>query len=245
MRFTNKIIYLDSVDSTNNYAANLLKADNVAHGTAIMAENQFGGKGQRGNTWQSEKGKNVTVSVVTMPKNIKIEDQFMLSKLTAISILQLLATVNICAKIKWPNDIYVNGKKIAGILIETGLKNDKIEHAILGIGLNVNQTENLVNNATSIAEILQKKNDVTEILLQLMAFLEQNLKQLELDNSVYLHELYYKNLLNLNEEKKYEIDGKIVLGEIKNITQNGHLEIEIENALLTFDIKEITFLQFE
>ena len=140
------IIWLESADSTNEECRRRISdIDNLS---VLAALSQTSGKGQKGNVWLSEPGKNLTFSIVLKfpATDIKSElepmlayDQFVLSEITSLSIVDLLAEHGIEAKIKWPNDIYVGDRKICGMLIENSLRGEWIQHSIIGIGLNVNQ----------------------------------------------------------------------------------------------------------
>ena len=140
------IIWLESIDSTNEECRRRISdIDNLS---VVAALSQTSGKGQRGNVWLSESGQNLTFSIVLKfpAKGLKAEmepmlayDQFVLSEITSLAIVDLLADFGIEAKIKWPNDIYVGDRKICGILIENSLRGEWIQHSIIGIGLNVNQ----------------------------------------------------------------------------------------------------------
>ena len=140
------IIWLESVDSTNEECRRRISdIDNLS---VVAALSQTSGKGQRGNVWLSEAGQNLTFSIVLkFPANViagELEpmhayDQFVLSEIAALSVVDMLAEHDIQAKIKWPNDIYVGNRKICGMLIENSLRGEWIQHSIIGIGLNVNQ----------------------------------------------------------------------------------------------------------
>lgn len=138
---TYNVIWLDSVDSTNNEAK--LNIDVLDNLSVIVAKDQTSGRGQRGNIWLTEPGKNLTFSIVLkyeqMCLRMKALDQFAISEMTALSVIDLLARYGIDARIKLPNDIYVGDKKICGILIEHSLQGEHLSHSIVGIGLNVNQ----------------------------------------------------------------------------------------------------------
>lgn len=134
-----ELIQLQSVDSTNNYAATLLKDSILSDGTVILAHEQSQGRGQRGSTWSTEPDKNLTFSIVFSSCRIDVKEQARLSVAVALGVRDGLEKVNISAQVKWPNDIFVNRKKIAGILIENTLSGATIKNSIVGIGLNVNQ----------------------------------------------------------------------------------------------------------
>lgn len=134
------IIELDIVDSTNNYAMQLIDADKAQHGLTITARTQTGGKGQRGRSWTGEPGKSLLMSIITDPK-LPITDQFVFNALVAVVIADLLAhNYNIPhTYIKWPNDIIVGDKKAGGILIENIIRGSRWAHSVIGLGLNVGQ----------------------------------------------------------------------------------------------------------
>ncbi len=118
MQIGQKIIHLESVDSTNNYVANLIQRKEITHGTVIMADEQFAGKGQRGAEWHVNPGKNLTFSFLLENINLSISQQFFLTQVVSVSLVNLLKKLKLTAQIKWPNDIYINRNKIAGVLIE-------------------------------------------------------------------------------------------------------------------------------
>ena len=156
------IIELDVVDSTNNYASKL------------VANFQGEGKGQRGNVWSSEPGKNLTFSLVLNPKRVAPSEAFVISKIVSLAICKYLESViDEDVFIKWPNDIYVGEKKICGILIENQFKGNNFEYAIIGIGLNVNQTnfQNLPR-VTSLFLESKKELDLKSVLTELLKSIE-------------------------------------------------------------------------
>lgn len=143
------VVRFDTLDSTNSEA---LRVD-YPEGTAVVAECQTEGRGQRGNVWDSEKSKNLTFSLVHYP-NIPLEDSFQISMAAALAVADSLRSFGIFPKIKWPNDIYVGEEKIAGILIENSLTGSSvIRKSVIGIGLNVGQREfpSGIPNPTSMA----------------------------------------------------------------------------------------------
>jgi BirA family biotin operon repressor/biotin-[acetyl-CoA-carboxylase] ligase len=134
-----KYIFRENLSSSNSYAAKLLKNDKVQEGTIIYTNYQTEGRGQKGNTWESEDGKNLLISLILYPSMIKPSDQFIISKIISLGIGDFLRQHTDNVSVNWPNDIYVNNDKIAGILIEISIIRDEIENVIAGIGLNLNQ----------------------------------------------------------------------------------------------------------
>ncbi|MBP6454521.1 MAG: biotin--[acetyl-CoA-carboxylase] ligase, partial [Bacteroidales bacterium] len=129
------IIWLETIDSTNKEA--LRRSDDLTDFTILAAEYQSEGRGQKGTSWESAKGSNLTFSLVLKPDMIKAENQFIISQIAAVGVYEYLVSKGIDAKIKWPNDIYVGDKKIAGILIENFIEGDSLSESIVGVGLNL------------------------------------------------------------------------------------------------------------
>lgn len=150
------IMWFQSVDSTNDEAKRHISTlDNLS---VLSAFCQTSGRGQRGNSWSAEAGKNLTFSIVLKYDSesflgINAIDQFAVSELTALAVIDLLAAYGIEAKVKWPNDIYAGDRKICGILIENSIREGKLASSIIGIGLNVNQAifDPSLPNPTSMA----------------------------------------------------------------------------------------------
>lgn len=133
-----RIVWLDSCGSTNDA---LTEIDGADHGTVAVCRRQTAGRGQRGNKWESEPGKNLTFSILLCP-DIEARSQFEMSMLVSLAVADFIDAVlgRRAAKVKWPNDIYVADGKICGILIENRLSGTMLERAVAGIGINVNQT---------------------------------------------------------------------------------------------------------
>lgn len=141
MRFGHPLIELPETGSTNAEATRLVAEGKAQHGTVVLAHDQTAGLGQRGRTWLSAPGLDLTFSVVCRPANLRADRQFGLSKVAALAVhdaVQELVTAD--ARIKWPNDILVAGRKVAGILIRNELAGERVSTSIVGIGLNVNST---------------------------------------------------------------------------------------------------------
>ncbi len=132
------LLFFDNLSSTNTHLAELLKKKDLPEGTIVHAGYQSHGKGYYGNQWESEKDKNLLISVLLFPKFLNPKDQFYISMSISLGICDFLLRFITDCSIKWPNDIYVNNDKIAGILIENSVMADQIESTIVGIGLNIN-----------------------------------------------------------------------------------------------------------
>jgi BirA family transcriptional regulator, biotin operon repressor / biotin---[acetyl-CoA-carboxylase] ligase len=238
------IVELDVVDSTNNYASDLVTKNNALEGTVVVAHYQGSGKGQRGNVWTSEPGKNLTFSLVLKPKKVSPSEAFVISKIVSLAICKYLDTVvEEDVFIKWPNDIYVGQKKICGILIENQFKGKKFESSIIGIGLNVNQSnfQNLPRVTSLILE-LKKELELRSVLDDLLKSIEICYLRLQREGVSMIHEEYLVNLLFIDEMRRYKTSQGEIIGKIVNVLSNGKVEIETkEGQLFNFDIKELAF----
>ncbi len=234
-----KIIHLDTVDSTNNYTANLQKEGKIQHGTVILADEQSAGRGQRGASWTSSAGENLLLSIYLAPDNLSVVDQPALTHFISLSLIDFLRKIGISGKIKWPNDIYVNDQKIAGILIENSIRSSRISETIIGVGLNVNQTAFDAVNATSLkiqSDQYFQLNDVLFSWIQEMNILWAELSKgnLEMLKSRYKQELYL-----LNEPAIYsDISGEFE-GIVRDVDDNGYLILEKDTERKKYDLKEI------
>jgi len=240
-----ELIQLDKVDSTNTYLKNILSTSkNKIEGVTVAAHQQVSGKGQMGNVWESEKGMNLTFSVLLKPK-LKVADQFIISKVIALGIVSFLDNIGVEAvKIKWPNDIYVGTDKIAGVLIENTIKSNQIENCIVGIGLNVNQLvfSEVVKNGTSLKTLLGKEFSIEDVLQQLLFFIEKSYLLLKSNKTKKIDELYLKKLHQFNEDHFYLIGDEKVEAKIVGISANGMLQLSIQENIKAFDLKEVKFL---
>ncbi|MES2829127.1 MAG: biotin--[acetyl-CoA-carboxylase] ligase [Bacteroidota bacterium] len=242
-----KLIHLEAVDSTNNYLKVLLsKSEPLAEGTVILADNQFSGRGQRGNTWLSEPGLNLTFSILLNPTLLKVEHQFKLNMAVSIGIKNALCKyVPEEIKVKWPNDIYFGKKKIGGVLIENTLQGNVIKHSIIGIGINVNQREfgSLPNGrASSIAEILQQDVDLRTILEQICHCIEAQYLRLLAGSGKTQHQEYLNCLYLYGLPSTFKSSEGNFVGIISDVANTGELLLKTEEGDRHFGFKEIEFL---
>ena len=237
------IIRLSDVASTNDYALSLRFDKVFKEGLVIVAGYQIKGKGQRGNNWVSVKGKNILVSVVIEPR-ISIQEQFEISKIAGLSLVDCLLNLGLEAKIKWPNDILVGKKKIAGILIQNLISDNIITHSVIGIGLNVNQLvfDDFTLKATSLQLELDKDFILEEIQNKLLRSIEARVVAyrsagVELLEADYLQALFQKDKIAVFESQSQKFNGII-----RGVSDRGLLIIEIDNMVKEFGLKEVKML---
>jgi BirA family biotin operon repressor/biotin-[acetyl-CoA-carboxylase] ligase len=240
-----KYIFHENLSSTNTCAAALLKEDVVQEGTVIYTNFQTAGRGHAGNIWESEDGKNLLISIILYPSTVKPVDQFQISKIISLGISDYLHSETTNISIKWPNDIYINNDKIAGILIEATVIGDEIGNVIAGIGLNINQKVFRSNapNPVSLAMITSKDYDPAECLKILADNLDQRYKQLlreetnNIDNE-YLNTLYRYGVWSKYRDARGSFEGRII-----SVTGSGRLLIEDRRGRINeYGHKEVTFL---
>ena len=241
----NKIIFLNEVESTNNYANGLVLSDAADEGTVVMARFQQKGKGQQGNGWESEAGKNLLASIVLYPKFLSAGKQFYISKFTCLAIAEVLVHEVENVSVKWPNDIYIENKKVAGILIENSIKGATLFSSVVGIGLNLNQ-EKFVSgapNPVALKQITGKEYDVKSVLKKIVhsffAWYEK-LKAGDYDeiDSAYMAQLYRNNEWRLYRKNGVDFEARIV-----GIGEFGQLRLELTNGeISTFMFKEVEFV---
>jgi BirA family biotin operon repressor/biotin-[acetyl-CoA-carboxylase] ligase len=240
------LLTLKEVDSTNNFLKNLLSNSKpLPEGTVIMAEHQYAGRGQQQNKWLSEPGKNLTFSILLKPTFINAVNQFDLTRAVSLGVCDTLRTVlGDGLKIKWPNDIYYNDRKLGGMLIENMVQGERINSSIIGIGLNVNQDnfpEELVN-ATSVTQILHKDYDLRLLLSEICSHIEAYHLHLKAGKIDFIRSSYLSRLYWLNEPRRFKAGDEIFEGVIEGVADNGLLQIKRDGALMSYNLKEIEFL---
>lgn len=203
------LIHIPETDSTNNYLSKLSDKETVPEFTVVQSDFQTAGKGQRGNSWETEKGKNLLFSVILYPTFLEARRQFILSQIVSLSIKEELDRWTEDISIKWPNDIYWKDKKICGILIENDLTGTHIARSILGIGININQKTFISDapNPISLKQITGQEYDATSILKAVMQRIRNYyslLKQGDITPIIqrYQNALFHKNGIYLTATPK-------------------------------------------
>lgn len=242
-------IKLKKVSSTNSYLAERLSEKDIFEGTVVIAEEQEQGRGQRGTNWQSEPGKNLTLSILLKPNFLKADEQFALSKIISLAVLDFVFLLvphpsSLVPSIKWPNDIYISNKKVAGILVENSVSGNSMSHSIIGTGINVNQEKfsSKIPNPTSLKLETKKDFDLGKCLEQLCSCIEK--RYLELRNhSKEIDSSYLKSLYHFNEWANYNYKGEKLKAKITGVTKIGKLILEKESKeILECDFKEVEFI---
>lgn len=236
------VYYIDFTTSTNDEA----RGAEYRHMDVVWAGRQSAGRGQRGHTWHSREGDNLTFSVVLTPTFLPIVEQFLLSEVVALSLVDALAEYGVECRIKWTNDIYAGDNKIAGVLIEQSLSGDSIARTIVGIGLNVNQAmfpEDLPNPTSMVME-RGAECDRREVLECFMCHLERWYARLEAGDKRAIELAYRERMYHLDEPHVYALPtGECFVAKIRGVRPAGHLCLEHEDGVVReYAFKEVEFV---
>jgi BirA family biotin operon repressor/biotin-[acetyl-CoA-carboxylase] ligase len=220
-----------------------LASAGASEGTVVLCREQTAGRGQRNNRWESASGENLTMSLILRPVNMATEELFLLSKAFSLAVIRSLERFDIEASIKWPNDIYVGGRKIAGILIEHSFFGNNLVFSIIGLGLNVNQflfpAMDVIPTSVT-AETGKDYYDINEILSSVLVnfSLLYHLSK-EAINSKYMEKLYRRKGYFPYRTKS----GEMLIAEVHDVADSGELILKDKNGKLnSFLFKEIVYV---
>ena len=238
------IIRFDSLESTNKYCE-ALDLSQVGDFTCYWALEQTAGIGQRGNHWHSSSGQNLTFSLVLHPAFLPAARQFRLTQALSLALVDLLSIFNFqfSIQIKWPNDIYVDGKKICGTLVSTRLQGTAIASAVCGIGLNINEREfpSWIPHPTSLSILTRQEYDLETMLRQLLACIEHRYKNLKSGGDPEPE--YLTHLMNLHKSARYIYNNQEITASITGVDTHGRLLLTTtDGQRLSCGMKEISFL---
>lgn len=240
-----QLISLPSCHSTNDLMAQMSANKQLYEGAVIITADQTDGKGQRGNKWQSNAGENLTFSIWLKPKFLKPTQQFELNRVVALALLDVLKDCLPTAKVfvKWPNDLMLNKKKVAGVLIENSISKNQITESIVGIGLNVNQNNDLLSTATSMIKHAGTPFDLPQLLEKIVHRMEHYYLILRGGDLRLLHFLYEKNLFLKDQVAHYEDATGKFNGIIRNVSAEGMIKIAHESGVnKAYRFKEVRLL---
>ncbi|MBN96288.1 MAG: biotin--[acetyl-CoA-carboxylase] ligase [Flavobacteriaceae bacterium] len=237
-----QIIKLNAIDSTNRYLADLVSEISLEDFAAVMAKEQTNGQGQRGSKWQSEKGKNLIISI--LKKNIKssVRCQFDVNRRVSLAVYKTLKAFEIPKlSVKWPNDILSCDKKISGILIQLLTKKQRIQHGIIGVGINVNQTHfKDLPRAASMKTIKAASFDLDTLAKELIKQLKF---YFEISDRTFLNAEYEAVLFRMNKTSTFlNKSGQAFKGVIKGVSNSGKLKVQSDNITDEYDLKTIQFI---
>ena len=241
-----RIIKLDAIDSTNTYLKKISMSDPVEDGLVVVAKLQTNGRGQMGTKWNSQDAKNLTFSVFKNVSFVGVSKQFYISMAVSLAMYHALYGLGIKnLRVKWPNDILADNKKIAGILIENVIKQHTITGSIIGIGLNVHQTDFAdLPAASSLLLLSGRVYDLDEVLAQILKHIDIQFNRLKNHqwNSIKFN--YESHLFRKNKPSTFkDVEGALFSGYIIGISEFGRLLVKVEDEIVkSFDFKEVVLL---
>ncbi|MEP1097062.1 MAG: biotin--[acetyl-CoA-carboxylase] ligase [Cyclobacteriaceae bacterium] len=239
-----KVIFLTDCHSTNDELSALLRKSSSPEGLVIYTDHQRSGKGQRGNVWLDEPGKNVLMSVLLKPTYLKISDQHLLNVVIGLSIIRSVGRYlgEERVKLKWPNDVLIDSKKICGILVENTLQGETLENSIMGIGFNLNQKAFGLPNATSLTMQTGEEYSRKSFIENLLVDIEYFLLKLKNGQQNLLLQLYHEKLYLKGVTSSFQDESGEFTGTILGIDNTGKLIVSKGGSLCNYGIKEIKFL---
>jgi len=236
------LVFVPECHSTNDLALQLCQRSEAAEGTLVITNEQTRGRGQRGNSWEAEPGKNLTFSLVLRPTFLPVKNQFYLNIITSLAIVDFMRRYSVTAEVKWPNDVMVNSRKICGILIENQVRGNHFDHVVVGVGLNINQENFSAGKPTSLKLETGKMHDLSDCLEGLLKNLEVRYLQLREEKWGALKEAYIRAMFWFQEQRTFAAGEETFEGMIAGIDEAGKLVVQHGNRLRAFDLKEISFL---
>lgn len=248
-------INLPTVDSTNSFVREMLSeegtgqvisASSLPGFTLVVADDQTKGRGQQGNSWETERGKNLTFSLLCHPDFVPASHQFLLSQCMAVAVRNALAKHVDGVEVKWPNDIYVGDKKISGTLIECDLVGKNIANCIIGVGININQTvfRSDAPNPTSLQLLTGKTHDREAVLSSILNHFLTYYALLTEGKEEAVRLMYKQHLYRREGFHHYRDVRGDFMAEIANVEPTGHLCLRFENGnIVRYEFKEVQFIQ--
>ncbi|MDR3340207.1 MAG: biotin--[acetyl-CoA-carboxylase] ligase [Candidatus Symbiothrix sp.] len=240
------IIKVETLGSTNAFLKQLSKQQVLQEGMVVFTEKQTAGRGQQGTSWESEPGKNIACSILLYPDFLPVKQHFLLSEAVAIGIKSVLDTYISRVSIKWPNDIYYEEKKIAGILIENELMGDKFMQSVIGIGLNVNQNtfRHDIPNPVSLKQILGENISVTPLLEAIVESVLTWYEKLKAGETATISRTYHASLYQKGFHLYKDANGQF-LARIDRVSDDGYLHlITFKEEARSYAFKEVSLLPY-
>lgn len=237
--------HFEKVSSTNTVAAAMLREQAPAEGTVITASYQESGRGQPGNSWESEPGKNLLMSIILYPVMVSLADQFIISRMVSLAVYDLVSGYSKAAAIKWPNDIYIRDDKIAGILIENSIMGETLGSSIAGIGLNINQDvfRSGAPNPVSLRQVTGRELDLDTVTDDLIAALDRRYAMVINGKAALLESEYHNALYRAGEWHRFSDETGEFEGMIEGVMHDGMLSVRKRNGVSRlYAFREIDYI---
>ena len=234
----------DTIDSTNGEAGRLLASGENLHGNAVLAHHQTDGRGQYGRSWHSAPDTHLAMSLILQSESFQLGDLPLLSMKASLALARTIKIIesNLNPTIKWPNDIYINDLKLAGILIENSISATKVQHSIIGVGMNVNEKSfpKDIPNAVSLFMLTGKENNIhsvaDQLRTQLLYIVDESIENWKPEYDLLLY--------GLGKQNEFELEGKKVKAKILGVDPNGKIRLDFGHyTIRTFYSHEIKWLK--
>ncbi len=238
------LINLPSCQSTNQYAMDLKESDHHPEGTTVLTFHQTAGRGQRGNRWEANPYENITLSVILQPHFLPIEEQFALNKVVSVAVYDFLRPyLGKSLRIKWPNDILNQEKKLGGILIENVIRGQSLEKSVVGIGININQEHFAYPQASSLKSFTNRDYNLYSLIPELLSRVEENYILLKQGKKEQLDQAYLERLFRYQQKGLYRNrDGQFFEATLKGVAPDGRLMLEEAEGVKYYGFKEVVFI---
>jgi len=240
-----EIIRLSETSSTNLHASALLSDKKIKNPSIIVADYQTAGRGQGKNSWESDPGRNLLLSIIQFPEKTKASDQFYLSKVTSIALTETIQDIVRPVNIKWPNDIIYRDRKIAGILIENSVENDRIKSTIIGVGINVNQEafSEFPFRATSLLMLTHKETPIEELLEKFIMKFDYWYQLMESYEFDLINREYFRNLFGFQRTLTFRSGDKEFEAEFIDVESDGELILQLmDGKRRRYGFKEVELI---
>jgi len=237
------LLKFSSLSSTNDCCWELLSDKSLPDGTVVWTPLQTQGKGQRGKLWLTEEGKSLPFSIIFKPK-VSVSEQYFLNKAISLGVCEGVSSFGVEAKIKWPNDIYVADKKLAGILIENSLKGSFLQVVVVGVGVNINQEEFTKDlpNPISLKQVLQQTFDIEVVLKDLCYYIEKRYMQFKAGHFEKIDADYHASLYNFQQMKTFQVGDKRFEAQILGVDKTGKIKLLYQGYTTVYAMGEVEFV---
>ncbi len=239
-----RMMELDEVSSTNDFLKNYRLQGKQKY-LLVTAEYQHSGRGSETNQWESARGKNLLFSLSVQPQDLLVKDVFLISEAISMSVCNALNEFYFGFQIKWPNDIYYQDSKVAGILIENDLSGKFIQRSIIGVGVNINQNTFLSDapNPRSLVQIIGEKTERRFVLEKIIEYFFSYFREMENGSAENLHKQYLEKLYRRNKWHQFCDASGTFRALIHDVERNGRIVLKCENGeIRKYAFKEIQYI---
>jgi BirA family biotin operon repressor/biotin-[acetyl-CoA-carboxylase] ligase len=240
-----RLIHLSETESTNRFLQTVSETEELPSGSVVLADYQTAGRGQTGNSWESEAGQNLTFSVLFRPVDAPANRPFVISEMASLCVKYTLDRYLPDVSVKWPNDLYCKDRKITGILIENTILRSRVSRSIIGIGINVNQTKFGADmpNPVSMAQVTGAVHDRMAVLEDFRQIFAAQSGRLNHKHYDAIHDDYLNAVYHRDGYYRYAEGKEVFEAKIYDIEPDGHLILERANGLRSrYAFKEVAYV---